>query len=175
MYIAHLTTLAKEMNSSLDGAWITGYLQKWCEGIMIVGCVMYVDALKPASILSLSLQKEGMDIVQGLQHSKSSCLQIITKQDPLQRPTAKRMMDSIVEGDGGQKEYQGSALSHYSHSTISQCSTSTLSDLSKLDSKIKERLAWSDLKLLRSILAFLDTRSWTIPATATMKMQRPMK
>lgn len=26
--------------------------------------------------------------------------------------------------------------------------------------KIKERLEWSDLKLLRAVIVFLDTRSW---------------
>ena len=76
-------------------------------------------------------------------------------------------MDSIVDGDDGRKEYQGCTLLYFTDSTVSQCSTSTLCDLSKLDIKIKERLAWSDLKLLRSILVFLDTHSWTIPATAT--------
>ena len=34
------------------------------------------------------------------------------------------------------------------------------SDLARLDVKIRERLQWSDMKLLRSILVFLDTRSW---------------
>ena len=76
-------------------------------------------------------------------------------------------MDSIVDGDDGRKEYQASTLLPFTDSRVSQCSTSTLCDLSKLDIKIKERLAWSDLKLLRSILVFLDTHSWTILATAT--------
>ena len=30
---------------------------------MLIGCAMYVEALKPVSLLSLTLQKEGADIV----------------------------------------------------------------------------------------------------------------
>ena len=35
-------------------------------------------------------------------------------------------------------------------------------DLQRLQNKIDERLEWFDMKLLRSILVFLDTRSWAI-------------
>ena len=33
--------------------------------------------------------------------------------------------------------------------------------------KLQERLAWSDVELLRSILAFLDTRSWVVEAVSS--------
>ena len=44
---------------------------------------MYVNALKPASILSLSLQEGGVDIVHGLQYTLTAAhsLQSLTKQD----------------------------------------------------------------------------------------------
>ena len=101
---------------------------------------MYIDALKPASILSLLLQEEGVDTVHGLQHTLKAAhsLQSLTKQDTLQWPTVERVMDSTVDGDDGQKEYQGSTLLRFTDSTVFQCSTSTLCDLSKLDIKIKE-------------------------------------
>lgn len=51
---------------------------------------------------------------------------------------------------------------------LSRCSSLALSDLKKLDGKIRDRLAWSDTELLRSILAFLDTRSWTAPVKTTL-------
>ena len=57
---------------------------------------MYVDALKPASIVSLSLQEQGIHIVHGLQHTlkAANSLQILTEKDTLQLPTVKRVMDS---------------------------------------------------------------------------------
>ena len=35
-----------------------------------------------------------------------------------------------------------------------------LADLKKCDRRIQERLEWSDLQLLRSILVFVETQSW---------------
>ena len=46
------------------------------------------------------------------------------------------------------------------------CSRQALSDLQKLDSKMRERLEWTDVKLLRSILVFLDTCSWAVGASS---------
>ena len=54
-------------------------------------------------------------------------------------------------------------MQHYSDETFSCCSRQVLEDLTKLSESIKHRLAWSDTKLLRLILVFLDTRSWTAP------------
>ena len=63
--------------------------------------------------------------------------------------------------EGDQKVYQGCTLTHFSDSMLSQCSKQALADLQKLDDRIKERMAWSDVDLLRSILVFLDTCSWS--------------
>ena len=46
------------------------------------------------------------------------------------------------------------------------CSRQALSDLQKLDSKMRGRLEWTDVKLLRSILVFLDTCSWAVGASS---------
>ena len=35
-----------------------------------------------------------------------------------------------------------------------------MDDISRLKQKIKERLKWSDIQLMRSILVFLGTQSW---------------
>ena len=46
---------------------------------------------------------------------------------------------------------------------LNQCSRPALEDLQRLDGKLKERLAWTDSKFLRSILVFVDTRNWIAP------------
>ena len=65
-----------------------------------------------------------------------------------------------ISKEGDQKVYQGCTLTHFSDSMLCLCSNQALADLQKLDDKIKEQLAWSDVDLLCSILVFLDTRSW---------------
>lgn len=52
-------------------------------------------------------------------------------------------------------------LTHFTDSMLSLCSNEALADLQKMNDRSKERLAWSDVDLLQSILVFLDTRSWS--------------
>ena len=91
----------------------------------------------------------------------------MVQQDPLQWPTVKLLMSRISDDENQQKLYQGSVLHQYTSNMLSRCSSLVVSDLKKLDTKIRDRLAWSDTELLRSILAFLDTRSWAAPPKTT--------
>ena len=131
---------------------------------MLVGCAMYVEILKAPSILSLTLQEDRVDTVQGLKHilKSASALQKLAKQDPKDWPTVKLVLTRVSE-DGAQKVYQGGALKNFTDNMLTQCSGQALADLQKLDGKMRERLEWTDVKLLRSILVFLDTCSWTAP------------
>ena len=51
-------------------------------------------------------------------------------------------------------------LTNCSHEKFQQYSNEAIKDLKHLDDKLKERLEWSDITILRSILVFLDTKSW---------------
>lgn len=52
----------------------------------IFGCALYVDILKPPSLLSLSLQGSGLDIVLGIKNILKSvtALENLAKLDPLE-------------------------------------------------------------------------------------------
>jgi len=39
--------------------------------------------------------------------------------------------------------------------------------LKQLDLKMRDRLEWSDVKLLRSILLFIDTQGWQVKLSST--------
>ena len=68
-YISHLMDLSVDSSvNNADKAKLKGYLSKWQQGKMLVGCVMYVDALKPPSLLSKALQEDSVDIVLCLQN-----------------------------------------------------------------------------------------------------------
>jgi hypothetical protein len=164
-YIQHLTAMVSSSSTTpADKAKFKGYLKKWSKGKMIIGCAMYVDALKSPSVLSLALQEDGLDIVQGI-HSilkASSSLQLLMNDTPKQWPTVQLVL-SRVKSEGTDSVYQGAVLSHYDDGMFSHCSDTVLGDLQNLSDAIKHRLEWSDTKLLRSILIFLDTRSWDTP------------
>ena len=86
-------------------------------------------------------------------------LKTIAGQDPLTWPTVKLVCSRIRDDDGG-KVYQGSVLANYNLTTLKACANSALADLERLEERMKSRLEWSDLELLRVILVFLDTKSW---------------
>ena len=66
-YLSHLAALIEDTSiKSTDRQRLKGFLLKWREARMIIGCALYTDILKPASLLSLTLQENDINIVQGI-------------------------------------------------------------------------------------------------------------
>ena len=173
-YVSHLEALIEDDTvKAVDRARLKGYLQMWNQGKILIGCAMYSEILKPPSILSLTLQEEQFDIVLGLKQilKSVSALQSLAKQDPKNWPTIKLVVGGVSE-ESGQKFYQGGVLKNFTDNMFTQCSCQALSDLQKLDGKMRERLEWTDMKLLRSILVFLDTCSWGVPGVGSSNETR---
>ena len=122
---------------------------------------MFVDVLKAPALLSLSLQGEKLDIVLGIRHllNSSKSLKTMAGQDPLLWPAVKLVCNRIKE-EGEDKIYQGAGLGNYSPTTLKTCATQALADINRLEEKMRTRLEWSDVKMLRAILVLLDTQSW---------------
>lgn len=70
------------------------------------------------------------------------------------------MASGYHDASSGEKTYQGTALLSYTNDTIEWCKRQALSDLQRLTDNMLKRLEWSDMKLLRGLLVFLDTQSW---------------
>ena len=62
--------------------------------------------------------------------------------------------------ESGEVTYQGAVLLNYSSDVKERCMSEALKDLNRLDGKLQERLSWSNIKLLRSLLIFLETQTW---------------
>ena len=162
-YIAHVTTLAADTSlRSEDRARLRGYLRKWSHTKVLIGCAMFVEVLKPLSFLSLSLQGADVDVVFGIKQilKTSTTLASLMKQDPLQWPTVKTVLGRVKDEDSGEKTYQGTTLNGYNSTTLEYCKKEALADLGRLHEKMRERLEWSDVQLLRALLVFLETQSW---------------
>ena len=161
-YLSHLASLTEDKSmKSTDRQRLKGYLLNWRDARMIIGSALYADALKPASLLSLTLQDDDINIVQGIKHilKAHSALKKLTSQDPVEWPVTKVVLSRLKDENGG-KVYQGSELHRFTVTTAKSCADQALSDLISLDSKMRARLEWSDINLMRSILLFLDTQSW---------------
>ena len=65
-YPNHLTTLTEDKTiKSTDRQRLKGYLLRWRQARMIIGCALYTDVLKPAS---LPLQDDNIDVAQGIKN-----------------------------------------------------------------------------------------------------------
>lgn len=123
--------------------------------------MLYVDILKAPSLLSLSLQGNELDVVLGIKNTLKAvgALKSLAKLDGLEWPTVKLLQGRIKDEDG-EKSYQGAILKNYSLETREKTKKDALQDLALLDEKMRERLAWSDTMLLRSLLVLLETQTW---------------
>ena len=112
--------------------------------MVLIGCALYVDALKAPSLLGLQ------NILQANRSLKAQ-----TNLDPLKWPTVQLVRNRLTTCSSN--KYQGVALLHFNDAMLRSCLDQSLADVSRLERKMRERLEWSDVKLLRAILAFLDT------------------
>ena len=115
---------------STDKCKLVGYLRKWSQGKMLIGCSIYIDILKPPSILSLVLQKDGMDIIQGVIAILKSVgsLQSLGKEPPKEWSTVKASLSRITQDKDRHASYQGSDLSNFTPAMLASCFTEGLSD-----------------------------------------------
>ena len=142
-YIAHLTSLSQDSSVKPDDkAQLKGYLKKWMDYKVIYGCALYADILKPVSLHSLFLHENDLDIVLGTKNILKStvALKNLCKQNVLEWSTVKlfsaRLNDELERG----KSYEGAHLN--------------------IGSNGPPNMEWSDSKLLRSLLVFLETQIW---------------
>ena len=162
VYLKHLGKLVEDKSiKSVDRQRLKGYLLKWREAKMLIGSALYTDALKPASVLSLSLQEGHIDVIQGIKHilKSHSSLKKLSSQNPEEWPVTKVVLSKMKDEHGG-KKYQGSELYRFNDGTFHSCKIHALADLSSLDQQMRVRLEWSGIDLMRSIIVFLDTQSW---------------
>ena len=117
---------------------------------MIIASALYTDALKPASLLSLTLQDDDMYIVQGIQHilKSHSSLKKLTSQNSFEWPVTKVVLSKLKDENRG-KVYQGSELHHFRNTTTRTCQDQALTDLKSLDEQMRACLEWSDAGLMR--------------------------
>ena len=106
---------------------------------ILVGCAMYIDALKPVSLLSLSLQgNDTVDIVISTENMLKAvkALQSLTQKDLSRWPKLELLRPSTKEVDGEQ-QYQGVPLNNLD-AAVDQCKTHVIADVERLREKMKE-------------------------------------
>ena len=163
-YMCHLATLSEDSSlKSEDRACISGYLRKWSDTKILIGCALYSEV---SFYFSLTLQGSDLDIVFAMKQilKTSDTLKSLMQLDPLQWPTVKLVLGRLKD-EGHEKTYQGAVLKNYSFAAIEFCKKEALADLKSVEVNMRQRLEWSDVKLLRALLVFIETQSWIKKST----------
>ena len=70
-YLNHLTTLTEDLTvKASDKQRLKGYILKWCDSKMLIGCGLFHDLLKPSTILCKILQDEEIFVVSAIDKFK---------------------------------------------------------------------------------------------------------
>jgi len=143
-YMNHLATLTEDKTiKSTDRQRLKDYSLKWRQAKMIIGCALYTDALKPAALLSLTLQDDDINVEKGMKNILKShtSLKKLTTQDVMEWPVTSVVLSKLSE-DNDSKAYQGFELYNYRDNTVKTCIDQALADL-----MIKCVIAWRGLIL----------------------------
>lgn len=86
-YLNCLSALIEDRTiKSMDRQKLKGYVLKWKDARILIGCAFYTDILQSPSFLSLKLQNDHLHVVHGLRFILNSHISLkkLTLQDLLQ-------------------------------------------------------------------------------------------
>ena len=164
-YANHLTALSTDASTkSADRAKLTGYLRKWTDAKYLIGCAFFVDLLQPCSVFSKVMQEDDIDVLAGcttLVRTIKEVNKLSSKaldEWPTYSATVKKLTVTQTES-GSTTSYQltdllrvSQAKDHFKTKFKQYCSLVT--------DCLRDRLAWSDLELLKDIISVLETQGW---------------
>lgn len=160
-YLAHLVTLIENPSvKQTDKQKLKGYLMKWREGKVLIGCSFFHDLLKPCAILSKVLQDDELCITEAIEAILKTNRNIenlkATNFDDL--PTVKKVTSRIQDTDDG-ATYQGVQITRYKEAV-------TFFRLHKdefvkaISDCLKDRIKAQHTNLLTDVLNLLATHGW---------------
>ncbi len=145
---------------STDRAKLKGYYSKWVYAKYLLGCALFVDLLTPCAILSKCMQSDEVDILGAL-----TCLLKTLKETdklgfkPLHQWITYAATLSKCSQDDGDTVYQCQQLQKFSEAQ-SYYSSKYKEYCRSVSHRIKSRLSWSDLQVMRDIIFFLSSHGW---------------
>lgn len=101
-YLAHLTTLTEDSSvKAVDRQKLKGYVLKWRNCKMVLGCALFHDILKPAAIMCKTLQYDEICVVSAIESTLKTSKAIESlKSTPFDDlPTVRKVLGR-VQHDG---------------------------------------------------------------------------
>ena len=160
-YIAHLVALTEDKSiKSVDRQKLKGYILKWRDSKIILGCAVFHDLLKPCASLSKSLQDSELSIIDAIEAilKTSKAIERLKTTSFDELPTVKKVLSRIQDTDDGMV-YQGAVIVRYPEAITYLRSQKTKFMESVLEC-LKDRIRIQHSELLTHILTVLATYGW---------------
>ena len=160
-YLAHLITMTEDSSMQpADRQKMKGYILKWQNSQILLGCALFCDILKPPSILCKALQEDEICVVRAVESilkTKNSLDKL--KTIPFEElPTVKLVMGRIKHEDGA-ISYQGIDLKKHDQS-ITYLKMHMQEWIENLDTCLKKRIKSNEVDLLTHAVTLLATNGW---------------
>ena len=161
-YIAHLTSLSEDSSvRAVDRQKLKGYLLKWRETKIVIGCALFHDILQPAAVMCKSLQDDEVCIVGAIVVVLKTAqaitnLQTVAFED---LNTVKKVLARVQKGSGLKVTYQGAILAHYDQGVaFLQAHKNKYAE--SVVSCLKERVKVQHCDVLSHALSLLAIQGW---------------
>ena len=118
VYLCHVAAMTEDRSiRSIDRQKLKGYLLKWRDAKLLLGCALFNDLLRPLAILCKVLQEDELCVVRAIE----SVFKVKQSMDKLKTtsfeelPTVKKVMERIQrdESDSTSVTYQSAELKRY--------------------------------------------------------------
>ena len=161
-YLAHLVAMTEDTSfQAADRLKMKGYVLKWQNTDVLLGCAVFRDILKPASVLSQVLQGEEICVVRAIEatfKSKKS-LDKLKSTAFEELPTVKTVLDRIEKKGGTAPLYQGIDLKKFDQS-IARLKSQTPEWIAALEMCLQQRTTSNEVELLTHAVTLLATNGW---------------
>ena len=137
-------------------AKLKGYLQQWTKAKCLLGCAFFVDLLIPISALSKTLQSDEIHILEAL----TGILRTLKELDKLlSKPVGQWATYKNVLQKCEDEVYQLQELKNFS-AAKQYFENNGNNYCKKASDCVKSRLKWSDIDMMRSMIAVLNLQGW---------------
>ena len=161
-YLSHMIAMTEDTSlKPVDRQKVKGYVLKWQDSKILLGCALFHDLLRPCSILCKVLQEEEICVVRAIEavmKTKKSLEKI--KTTPFEDlPSVKKALGRIKHEEDGSVTYQGVELTYYDRAR-------TYLELHKdeyveaLETCVRNRIQTQDTDLLTHAVTILATKGW---------------
>ena len=160
-YLCHLSGLVEDLSvKAVNRHRLKGYMLKWRNAKILLGCAHLHDLLKPASILCRDLQADEVSIVKAIEAILKTAKNMEKlKSTSFENLTTVKVILSRMKHEDNTFIYQGADLMEFEEAvTFFKANHPQYSDL--VQASLRDHLATQETDLLSQALNILATQGW---------------